>query len=435
MINLGTAGTQSGDVIRDAFGKLASLVYYYGLAWDESANTYQRTGATEGQPVGQTLTGGWLPVQESLRRCILSDAGEVQYYLDPNDSTKRADTGNAANLDGSDGQVVVEIPKFYVRYSYTGSTHQWDISFIPLPGFTLHPAFLKNGKIVNYRYIGAYEAVLYDDSVGTYIDGDASGSQYAAGDTLGSISGFKPISNESRATFRTAAAAVGTGWRQQDYWLMHAIQLLYLIEYANFDSQAMIGNGNTAYDAWDFANNIGKTGFSNADGNDTNASDSAFNSLTTTDPNDGSTNKEYMSYRGIENFYGSVWQFLDGINIKNVESTSKSEAWISNMDTDFADNMSTNYQKLTENLPLTTGYQQTLIQSGFSLGPKTVGSNYIDDYFWTYYDNLTAGFGTDWRVARLGASAISGSQAGAFTLAVHSDSALASSRVGGRLCF
>ncbi|MEG2379586.1 MAG: hypothetical protein RSB77_05130, partial [Bacilli bacterium] len=32
--------------------------------------------------------------------------------------------------------------------------------------------------------------------------------------------------------------------------------------------------------------------------------------------------KNAMKYRGIENIYGNIWQFIDGVNIDNVDATN-----------------------------------------------------------------------------------------------------------------
>jgi hypothetical protein len=59
-----------------------------------------------------TLADALLPIQAAMRRCILNDAGEVQYYLGATDSTKREDGVLASVLDGTDGQVMTQIPNF-----------------------------------------------------------------------------------------------------------------------------------------------------------------------------------------------------------------------------------------------------------------------------------------------------------------------------------
>ena len=47
-----------------------------------------------------------------MKRCLLLDDGTVNYYLDPNNSLLKED-GTPAVLDGTDGQVMVESPRFY----------------------------------------------------------------------------------------------------------------------------------------------------------------------------------------------------------------------------------------------------------------------------------------------------------------------------------
>ena len=47
-----------------------------------------------------------------MKACLLNDDGSVNYYLNPNDWSKKI-TGEASNLDGTDGQVMIEIPEHY----------------------------------------------------------------------------------------------------------------------------------------------------------------------------------------------------------------------------------------------------------------------------------------------------------------------------------
>ena len=295
---------------------------YYGLTWNESTDAYARTGALAGVPTSVSPGNAVLPIQAAMRRCILSDAGVVQYYLMDTDSTKKAD-GSTANLDGTDGQVMVEIPKFYVRYSYSANVHTWDISLQPLYGFVPHPAFYKDGAWVDYRYIGAYEGSMYDDTEAAMVpDADIEQNLYAAGDLLCSVSGYYPKTYETRAEFRAMASERGAGWRNMDYFLMAAVQLLYLVEYADFDSQDMIGNGRTMFSsgAWEAANQgngkyIGQCGYSNGDGNASNATDRASALDISAIDTSQASYQDYMTYRGIENFFGNVWQWIDGINV------------------------------------------------------------------------------------------------------------------------
>ena len=471
---------------------------YYGVAWNESTDAYERTGELKGVAAGSSPGNSSLPIQAAMRRCVFSDAGAVQYYLDPTDSTKKL-SGEASVLTGADGQVMVEIPKFYRRYSYASNTHQWDISFLPLAGFDVHPAFLKNGVEVDFRYVGAYEGALYDTSESKYVNGlhlpsdatytisfadsgslddtitsDANSHAFtnleagvdkivvsgstvndgtyaiksvtdtvitletgslagtqandqcviqvqrdwtaSTGDVLGSVSGKAPMSYGTRANFRAVADNRGTGWRQFDFYLASAIQLLYLVEYADFYSQSMIGNGLTdwssAWPAWSNYNPIETTGNSDSDG-DVTANVSGGNGVV------GS----YMSYRGIENWYGHIWKWVDGFNING------NVPYFSNTDTDFADDTATNYDDPGVTLHNADGYQGALeqIDEGFLPADVTgTATTKITDYYWQ---------ASGWRVARAGASAGSGANGGGFALSASHSSGALNRYVGGRAAF
>ena len=62
-----------------------------------------------------------------MRRCLLNDDGTVNYYLCASDSTKKEDGITVSVLDGTDGQVMVEILKFAYKYAYNAATnvHSW----------------------------------------------------------------------------------------------------------------------------------------------------------------------------------------------------------------------------------------------------------------------------------------------------------------------
>ena len=401
-----------------------ALGRWMGLSWNESTDVYTRRGSLAGQAVSASPGNAMLPIHAAMRRCVMSDAGVVQYYLDPDDSTKKAD-GSAASLDGTDGQVMVEIPKFYIKYSYTTNVHTWDISLQPLSGFVAHPAFYKDGAWVDYRYIGAYEGVGYDNSAAAYIDcGTGAADNWSgttidtANDKLGSVSGFAPMMDETRAEFRALASNRGAGWRQQDYFLTCAIQLLYLIEYADFDSQSTIGVGRTELSggSWVKDSYIGVTGKSNSDGN-------------ATANTGGDTNNAYMSYRGIENFYGNIYQWIDGVNINN------NIPYVCNNEAQYTDDTATNYTRLQTiggvdvTLHNADGWANTIaqIQTGFlaeSVGASS--STQLCDY---YYQS------TGWRVVRFGGYAASTLYAGAFRVSANVASSLDDVSIGGRLCY
>ena len=467
----------------------------YGVTWNESTDVYTRTGALAGVTVGSSPGDPLLPIQAAIKRCVINDAGVVQYYLDPTNSALKT-TGAASVLTGADGQVMVEIPKFYYKYSYAGSTHQWDISLTPLAGYAIHPAFIKNGVEVSYRYFGAYEGVLYDtsqavytsdynpvashsatfdvdngtskgtitadagtpysllqagdvivvtgtaDNDGTYIiDSVANGNVITttavitgadgveattvisapavdpANDILSSVNGKKAVTGITRANFRLIAAKRGTGWRITDFYLASAVQLLYLTEYASFYSQSMIGNGLTDWTSatWNTYNAyhpINNSGLSNSNGNTT----------ANTSGGDGVVGS-YMSYRGIENWYGHIWEFIDGFNINN------NIPYVHNTDTQFADDTAANYTDLGLVLHNANGYPATISQIGTGFLAESVGASSTTKLTDYYYQAAA------WRVAFFGGNAGSGASAGGFCGALSNASSHLAANVGGRLCY
>ena len=482
----------------------------YGAIWDESTTTPTcvRVGQGASAAVSSALPANLAIIQSLMRRCVINDAGVVQYYLDPTDSTLK-ENGDPANLDGSDGQVMVEIPLAWLKYDYQNNQHTWIISKEQFNGAERLDAFYKNGAWVKNRFMSAYEGTMYDTSRLTYTNGvqltagstdftaaaktihrdggthpfsllevgdklviagatDGGNNQtvtIAAGgtgdatitvdeviverqndanvtietekdfanDILSSVSGKAPINYGTRANFRALADKRGTGWRQQDYDLISAIQLLYLTEYADWNSQVMIGGGLTkwaggTWDAWNDYNPIETAGNSNANGNAT-ASVANANGVV------GS----YMSYRGIENLWGHVWKLVDGINVQfGVGADYTGQPYVSNDDTlPFADDVSAGYTQLPRTVPGSIGgvsqsnWQKTLCQQDRGFLPATTGgvagsSTYICDY---YYQS------TGWRVAMLGGSAGSGPMAGVACWYVRSSSGSRRHDLGGRLAF
>lgn len=474
---------------------------WYGVSWDAGydADTYTRLGTLADSAASATIPDALLPIQAAMKRCVLKNDGTVNYYL-RSDNSNYKENGEASDLTGGDGQVMVEIPKFYYYYHYSGSdsVYTWKISQDSLTGYIRHPAFLKDGAYVDHRYISAYEASLYDASNSAYqnglyiptstvyqyefVDGGASedtircidssgvaltnpfsvleaGDQitvsgttsnnttvtvasksdiyftvptatvvaetsmanvYAqtnfAADTLSSVSGKSPAVQGTRANFRTAASLRGTGWRQQDYQLTSAVQLLYLVEFANFNSQSKIGNGLTdwssgTWSGWNNYNPIEKTGNSNTDGNST-ANVSGGNGIT------GS----YMSYRGIENFYGHVWKWVDGFNVNN------NIAYICNNETQYADDTATNYEQIGT-LINANGYQKYLLNNLNGFLPIAVGASsttYICDY---YYQS------TGWRVAVLGGCADVAGNGGSFFWVMSYGAGIAYRYISARVCY
>ena len=263
------------NTVNTSVGQLSTDFYQgsYGISWDSATDTYIRTGAK-----------GYTAIQSKMRRCVLNADGSVNYYLHPDNSNFKED-GTPSILTGADGNVMVEIPKHYIKVKTVGNVDSMSISLTQEPGYVLDPSFMKwNGTTmveVPYRYFRAYEG-------------------FVSGGKLLSVSGVAPTRSQTIATFRTQATANGTGWHLTDWNLLNTIRRLCYIEFCDFIVTKYLGGGN------DVGGDYGiTTGQSNALGNRS---------------SNNTHNDKYMSYRGIENMYGDLWEFVDGININNFQA-------------------------------------------------------------------------------------------------------------------
>lgn len=126
--------------------------------------------------------------------------------------------------DANAGELV-EIPKFYYKWTRDGVKMKLQISMSSFDGSLVSPAHADRGDGVgerDYVYVGRYHC---------------STNNYK------STSGVKPKANISRATARTNIHNLGSNVWQNDYALFWTIRMLYLVEFANWNSQACIGYG------------------------------------------------------------------------------------------------------------------------------------------------------------------------------------------------
>lgn len=427
-----TGGTMTGHltatVIYADYVYASNLPAVGSFTWD-SGTSSPAASVSVGSPVVTRVHAG-------MRRCILNDSGVVQYYLNQNDSTEKED-GTAANLDGTDGQVMVEIPKFYTRREVSGTQITWSISAIPLAGYTLHPAFTKDGTEVDFRYISAYDACVYDNTASAYISGlnydnndggNGVGVDVTAstGDLLASVSGIYPMVGLTRAEFRTIAANRGSGWRSMDFTLWSAIQMLYLIEYQSFYSQNILGAGNTNGNY-----SIGSSGNQSDSPHTIAGASNALGNVSTdgSQPSAGAKpGTAYMSYRGIENFYGNVWTWADGILVNDVATGN---VYVGNDTSDWSDSNGTGMDLVATGFSTASGYIAALqaIDNYFLSSSNSGGSSstYTTDY---HYASASGD-----RVVRVGGYAADGATVGVFCVASTYAASNAHRRDGGRLAF
>ena len=223
---------------------------------------------------GSFRWGSWQAVFDMLqiKPCVLKN-GAVQYYLNPNDFSKKADGTSADITSGTAGDVMIEFGKpIYWKFSQTGtvrnirfSLSQHDSSYKALAhtvGTTLKQ------KIYLPAYLGYYD-----------------------GTKLRSLSGKTPTVNQTIGTFRTYAQAGGSGYQQMGYYPLLMLQVLYTVFFKSLDSQTALGRGYVDGNA-----GATNTGGANAKG--------MFYGET--------TGKQQMKFCGIEDFYGNCYYWIDG---------------------------------------------------------------------------------------------------------------------------
>ena len=380
------------------------------------------------------------------KRCNLTNDGRVAaYYGEAGFSTTgkltQAVDRNPVGTETPDEQlkfpagtivqVMVEQPKFYYKVvplvtekTAKGSIirkGRWYVSDTPKAGFKLHPDFEVNGAENDYAYHSAFEGSLWDASASAYIMDDAQVADFA-NDMLCSIANAKPISgkdqNLTRANVRKLAEKRGTGWEQLTVQAACATEILMLIEYATFNTQAVIGNGavsKTDDSKTNMAENTGATvSLGNASGAVVNAN-----------------GVQIVSYRGEENPWGNIWKWVDGLN-RHV-TADRNIVYIA--DHGFTDDTSAApYEDAGISACTKEGYVSAFCYSEdydwlFIAGETNGNSSLpVGDYFWNYQPNV-------WTVATLGASWDSSSMAGGFCWTLYYVSGDRYRHVSGRLVY
>ena len=264
-----------------------------------------------------------LPIQSKMKRCLLWDNGTVHYYLDPNNSTKKAD-GTTAILDGSHGQVMVEIPEYYYSYERVGTICNYKISLIPLEGF----------KRIKKTYVSAYESAMQRSTSKlcslVNLDPDFRGGVNDSSDDANvTKTGLgRPLGNELRSTLRTAAFNRGDNWHMYHVYTHYMLSMLFVIEHNTFNTQLAFntelddfgfkqgGLGKGATDGDSIGHMVNRMsaiipcGATNSLGNNT--GESSFTAIGFAMGSDQQLT--VSSYRGIENLFGHMSTLVDGIN-------------------------------------------------------------------------------------------------------------------------
>lgn len=425
---------------------------------NNSSSTWERLFDSVGKVANATKNGR--PVENNFDSLApWSEIKSCNYDL----TTKKINAwfGDANfKFDGSKGDVFTYYPKTYWKIYQENDYDYVLLADYPKAGFTEIDGF----------FMGRYNAsVVADDGL------------------LHTYSGLVPTTNKTIGAFRTLAKALGDNFSQLD-WRYFVVQMLYLVEYANYNSQSMLGNGIqsrkylrtlvaenntnraivgsssgyyvgqiirigtsdggtqvadarkiTAIEAYD---ENGVTGSAiTFDGAAVNIAVDNFvctmaqitGQCDTLGMKSGCLNNDgyhSMIYRGIENIFAHIWQWVDGINMIS------GKFYICKNHSLYASDTTENYKQLGYNALGTEGYAKELdldVDEPFFRFPKAVGggsNTYLCDY---YYNNATSIAEGAKRVARVGGSFYYGAYDGLWSWYFGSGSSSAAWSIGARV--
>lgn len=285
--------------------------------------------------------------------------------------------------------VMVKIPKFYYKRYKEGNVEHIKIATGKTEGFEVHPLFNHAGVEKDFAYIGAYKTSSNNNSV----------------------SGAKPTVNQTRAQMRNSAKTKGTGWGLMDIAALSAVQMLYLVEYANNDVQKVIGKGYS-------------------DGNSRSLQSGTCNNVPNlTGRPAGTDGKVDVVYRGMEGLWGNVREWVDGVNFNG------RTPYVCNDPSKYKDDTSTNYTKLSYSLmSASSGY---ISQEGLDTGanahvmlPSAASGSET-----THYCDYGYSSSSGWCVLDVGGFWDVGSYCGLFYAHCYSSSSSSNSTLGSRLLY
>lgn len=413
----------------------------YGIEYDTTVSSPQCTR------IGNFNYHRSLPIHSKMKGCLLSDDGTVQKYLDPS-------TWVNETRDGSQGQVMVEIPSYYRKFETEGTKRRVRISELPLPGYHQVPKM----------YVSAYEATVQrtgnklSSVVNNSVDFRGGNNNAAWDGTYRSLLGL-PATQISRTNFRNYARnrkAGSTEWNCMTYDAQKALYWLYVVEYATLNTQAPfnaeltaegyrqggLGAGVTDLNSskWNAFNGYYPfipCGFTDSLGNGTGVV--PFTMPDEYDPDAQSpVTTNVPRYRGVENPFGHIWQWTDGINVRispTVENGGDglSKVFVCSNPALFKDNGYDGYSHVG-NEARNEGYVKEIIGGEYGeIMPAVVGggsTTYFCDY---HYTNIPTA--ETLRGVLFGGNAYSGAYAGFASATSYYAPSIAGASFGSRLCF
>lgn len=374
---------------------IESLTSVFGVSWDSSQPSTALTRLTKANDPNKLVT---VDITTEPVPAVGTGSGSSPFdkympWMEMEEYNIEAETGMRTKKGNSNftrtqptKPVLVKIPEFYYKVEKSGTIFRYYVADGPVDEFHLHPG--------SGCYVARYEAIGSNNS--------------SLGSFLGSYSStLAPSTRQTRDTYRTRARNMASGFQLYDFAAWCAVGLLYLVEFADWDSQKKMGQGIV----------------NDADSHKTGETDSMVYHTGRAAGTDGKT---AVQYRGIENPWGNVLEFVDGINFKNYAP------YICTDPTKYADDITTNYtitgvslggNGWTKGLGLSTNFPWAYLPN--EVGGS--GSTFIPDYV----THLSQG----WQVLVVGGYYSDGSYAGLFRFGSNYTSLESNSTIGARLQF
>lgn len=394
----------------------------YGVAWDKSSNpTLTRINDSVGMVANVGVDG----------EVVQNDFDFVPIF------------GEMAEVEDALGNVFIRIPKFYIKKTDGPDFKTWQVSKVRYAGFYLPWCFwdFEKGEELPYIDVGKYTASLSPDN------------------KLQSIPDVPPFVRGNIVQFRDYAKANGKGYQQLDIHVIDIIRTLMFIEFATLNIQSiMMGYVNCRYGAEADLAEVSESAANRIIINSTSADNyrvrqtisigtsrygtnvcygRVITAIETYDANnkaiyfdgepvdiavgnflmnsgtvngfsrgiasssgsigDNTSGKYPCVWRGIENPFGNIWQFVDGINITD------NQAWVAKDAEVYASNLFTSpYEQLgyinanTNGYPKEMGYDRQNPSAELPIALGGGSSSYYSDYYYQEAGQRIAPFGGFW---------------------------------------
>ena len=421
MINLGDINIKELYVGSKPISKAYvgnQLVYdnssYYGISF-----TMEQASSTRTR-IGEESYHKTLPLQSQMRGCTI-DSNNTIKYLNPSDWTKYED-GSERDYTLN---TMVEIPEFWALTIVKDNNVELRLYMRQVSGAEHFPK----------SYVSAYEAVN-DNKVLKSINNKTS----------------KPTVSQSRVNYQTYARANGNDhWNAYTYKMHKAIALLYIVEYANMNSQLPVndqltaegykqgGLGNGATEGVIKINNVNTysiftCGCTDSLGNGSGQITQQFDNTDADGSVTSTVTRKANRYRGIENPFGQVWKNTVDVVVHYNAETGVNDVYQTEDKSKFSSTSLEDYEYKCSTVITSGWYKDLQYTPQFELFvlPGTATHNSSGSYFtdFTHSNNST----TD-RTVFLGGLLSDGTNSGLFYLRSDSGIANAGPDVGCRLIY